>query len=297
MKIALLLFVTLIAKPVGASTEVTLLHFADYHSHALPFYSEGRAQQGGIARAIGYLRNEETHGALVFSGGDMINKGSPAWSDKYRCVEWSWLNDVVAAMAFGNHDADYGADAFRRCAASARYTILSANVVDEKGKLFFRPYKVMQRNGVRIGVFAIAGPDFDTLVKADQRPAAGVRFTDRLAAARDVVKRLREEEHVDAVVMIGHEHHDDDFELARKVPGIDVIFGTHSHRKDELLQIPGTTTWFISPFQYLTYVSRIVMTFEGHRLARVSGGLVPVDASMPEDHDVALRVATLQHEL
>ncbi|MGZ7032109.1 MAG: 5'-nucleotidase C-terminal domain-containing protein, partial [Thermoanaerobaculia bacterium] len=79
--------------------------------------------------------------------------------------------------------------------------------------------------------------------------------------------------------------------------GIDVIFGTHSHRKDELLQIPGTTTWFISPFQYLTYVSRIVMTFEGHRLTQVSGGLVPVDVSIPEDREVAARVATLQHEL
>lgn len=28
------------------TTQVTLLHFSDYHSHALPFYSEGREGQG-----------------------------------------------------------------------------------------------------------------------------------------------------------------------------------------------------------------------------------------------------------
>jgi len=48
------------------TTRVTLLHFSDYHSHALPFYSEGREGQGGIARAIGYLRAQKRNGALVF---------------------------------------------------------------------------------------------------------------------------------------------------------------------------------------------------------------------------------------
>src|SRR6266849_6015883 len=233
MKSLFLLLLTLMGGTVRASTDVTVLHFADYHSHALPFYSEGRAQQGGIARAVGYLRQEQARGALVFSGGDMLNKGSPAWSDKHRCVEWPWLNGIVAAMAWGNHDADYGADVFRRCAGSIKYPVISANVAGANGALLFRPYVVVRKHGIRIGVFAIAGPDFDTLVKPDQRPAAGAHFTDHIAAARDVVRKLRDTEHVDAVVMIGHEHHDDDFDLAQQVPGIDVIFGTHSHRKDD----------------------------------------------------------------
>src|SRR5687767_7241923 len=103
-KLLVLLF---LAMPLSADTTVTLLHFSDYHSHALPFYTDD-GERGGIARAIGYLRGEKRRGALVFSGGDTINKGSPAWSDRYGCAEWPWLNGVVDAMAFGNHDADYG---------------------------------------------------------------------------------------------------------------------------------------------------------------------------------------------
>ena len=99
---------------VGAT--VTLLHFPDYHSHAVPFYSEGQANTAGIARAIAYLKQfADDPNALIFSGGNTINRGSPAWSDKYQCAEWSWLNGIVDAMAFGNHDADYGAEIFAQC--------------------------------------------------------------------------------------------------------------------------------------------------------------------------------------
>ena len=46
-----------------AATLVTLLHFSDYHSHALPFYSEERPSQGGIARAVAYMRAAKRQGA------------------------------------------------------------------------------------------------------------------------------------------------------------------------------------------------------------------------------------------
>src|SRR5258708_16556778 len=122
-----LLLILAFALPTHAATRVTLLQFSDYHSHAMPFYSEERPSQGGMARAVAYLRAQKRQGALVFSGGDMINKGSPAWSDKYGCVEWPWLNGVVDAMAFGNHDPDHGREAFDRCAKSVTYPLLTAN--------------------------------------------------------------------------------------------------------------------------------------------------------------------------
>jgi 5'-nucleotidase/UDP-sugar diphosphatase len=267
------------------TTHVTLLHFSDYHSHALPFYSEGREGQGGVARAIGYLRAQKQHGALVFSGGDMMNKGSPAWSDKYRCAEWPWFNGVIDAMAFGNHDPDYGIGELEGCLQTIRYPVLSANTNGFNGT------RVFVVNGIRVGVFAVAGSDFTTLVK---EPV--LHFGDPVAAARDAVRDLREK-HADVIVMIGHEHLDDDFALARAVPGIDLIFGTHSHLKRALTRIEGTSTWFISPFQYLTYISRVVLTFDGHTLTGVTGKLIPVDARMPADKTFARRVTAMEREL
>lgn len=264
-----------LALPLAADTTVTLLHFSDSHSHA-----------ENLARAMGYLRAEKRKGAVVFNGGDTMNKGAPAWSDKYQCAEWPWWNGVADAMAFGNHDADYGDAAFERCKATVTYPILSANTTG------FRRYAVITRGKVRIGVFAVAGPDFTSLVKGTR-----MTFGDPIAAAHEVVRDLREKERVDAVVMIGHEHTEDDYKLAKAVPGIDVIFGSHSHLARGLTQIEGTNTAFISPGQYLEHISRIEMTIVDGRVKGVKGGLLPVDERMPVHRPTARRVAQMQREL
>lgn len=277
-----LIVLTALAVPLAAETSVTLLHFSDYHSQAIAPPGE----RGGIARAIGYLQREKRRGAFVFSGGDMVNKGTPAWSDKYRCVEWNWLNGIVDAMAFGNHEADYGKEVFEQCRASVTYPILAANLPG------LPQYTIVERDGIRIGVFAVAGPDFPRLVHAP-----GFSFGDSIGVARDVVSTLRNVERVHAIVMIGHEHAEDDYDLAAAIPGIDVVFGSHSHLERPLVRIPSTDTWFISAGHYLEHISRVILRFEEGRLTAVSGELVPVDGRMRENRTIARRVAKLQKAL
>ena len=275
----------LCALSLSADTTITLLHFSDYHSHALPFYTD-EGERGGIARAIAYLRAQKKAGALVFSGGDTVNKGAPAWSDKYRCSEWRWFNGILDAMAFGNHDADYGRDAFEKCRAGLRYPILSANTDGLRGTAVF------DVRGVRVGVFALAGDDFPKLVTVP-----GFTFTDSLAAAREAVRALRNDQKANVVVMIGHQEEEADSAMARAVPGIDIIFGSHSHLKHDLAQIPDTSTVYISPSQYLTYISRLEVVVADGRVKTVRGGLIPVDDSLPADGRIARRVANMQRDL
>ncbi len=281
---------------------ITLLHFSDYHSHAVPFYFEGTDDTAGVARAIAYLETyDDDPNALILSGGDMINKGSPAWSDKYQCAEWSWFNGLLDAMAFGNHDADYGAEVFAECQAQIDYPILSSNVLDQDGQPLFqydgKTYQVFDVGGAKIGVFAVVGPDFEQLLKPETMPAPDVSFADRVETAQEVVTTLREEEQVDAVVLIGHALYDDDVALAQAVPGIDLIFGTHSHHEEELSPIPGTDTVIISPFQYLTFISKVEFTFSNGVLEQVNGELVEMGDNLAEDAQIASQVAQMQAEL
>lgn len=307
---ALTLFILLLSliafvQPSSAQSQpstITLLHFSDYHSHAQPFYAEGEAKTAGIARAIAYLKPHAADpNTLIFSGGDTINLGAPVWSDKYRCVEWPWFNGIVDAMAFGNHDADYGPDVFAQCQAQIDYPILSANILAADGQPLFqvdgKPYKVFEVNGQRIGVFALAGDDFNSLVKENQRPAVGATFADKLSTAQNIVATLRNQEQVNAVVLIGHSLYEEDVALAQAVPGIDLIFGTHSHRKEGFIQISGSNTFFISPFQYLGYISKVELQFSDGRLSGAHGELVRMSNSLPEDPEIAQRVAQLQAEL
>jgi 5'-nucleotidase / UDP-sugar diphosphatase len=302
MKKPFALLTSLLLLPACQTTRtVTLVGMTDYHSHAVPFYSEGEPGQGGVARALAYLREAKAGpDTLGVSGGDTLNKGVPTWSDEYGCVEWPWFNGVLDVMALGNHDLDYGAEAFERCRASAEYPLLCANLVGAEGAPYLqvegKPYLVKEVGGVRLGFFAVAGPDMQRLVKAEHLPA-GTRWTDATEAARAVVRALREEEHVDAVVLLGHQLREDDEALARAVPGIDVIMGSHSHQKVELGVLPGTSTWYLSPYQYLAYLSEVRLRFRGGRLERVEGGLVKLDGTKREDARTAAEVARLQRAL
>ncbi|MEM7346057.1 MAG: 5'-nucleotidase C-terminal domain-containing protein [Chloroflexota bacterium] len=300
--ITLLILMTVSTVSAQENKKIRLVHFSDYHSHAVPFYSNGADDTAGIARTIAYIKPLASDpNTLILNGGDMINKGSPAWSDKYQCVEWPWFNGIVDAMAFGNHEADYGPEVFAQCQAQIDYPILGSNVLDANGQPLFqedgKTYKVFEVDGIKIGVFANAGPDFERLLTEETLPVEGATFADHIEVSRDVVKALREEEKVDAVVVIGHALYEDDVALAQAVPGIDLIFGSHSHRTEELQVIPGTETYFISPFQYLTFISDLELTFDNGVLTDVSGGLVEMNSDLPEDPDIAQQVATMQAEL
>lgn len=291
------------AVQAATETKVTFVHFSDYHSHAVPFYSEGKANQAGLARAIGYLKQAKSTmpNPILLSGGDMMNAGSPSWSDKYQCAEWPMLNGLVDAMAIGNHDVDYGWDAFLKCRAGAQYPLLSANliftatnkpVLDVGGK----PYIVKQVGDVKIGLFAIAGPDYPRLV-ARKNLTDTVGFGDPIAAAKTIVAALKNDEKVNAVVLFGHEEHDADVDLAKAVPGIDLILGTHSHLKSDLAKIEGTNTYTLSPFQYLTYLSQVEMTFTDGKLTAVTGKLVKMDENVKPDAATEQKITQMQQDL
>ena len=276
-------------------TTVNMVHFSDYHSHAVPFYSEGAHQQAGIARAIAYLKAQRTADpdTLILSGGDTMNKGSPLWSDENQCVEWAWFNGLVDAMALGNHEFDYGQDTFTRCRATAHYPVLSANYVGVDGKALLltdnKPYLVKTIKGIKLGMFALADSDFDTLIGAKNLPA-GARFADRVETAKRTVATLRETEKVQAVILFGHAYRESDTALAQAVPGIDLVLGTHSHYKGELARIPNTQTQIISPFQYLTYFSNVQLVFDAGKLLRIAGKLERMDEHRPQDLAIAAQV-------
>lgn len=285
-------------------TRVQLIHFSDYHSHAVPYFSEHQAGQAGIARAVAYIKQVKAADPdlIVLNGGDMWNAGTPAFSDRYYkdCTEWKYLSGLTTAMAFGNHDVDYGWEAFASCVKQVSYPVLSGNLVDGSGSPILtaagKPYVVKQIGSVRIGMFALAGPDFAKLVKPTNLPT-GASFADGIAAARAIVKTLRETEKVGAVVCFGHQDRESDYAMATQVPGIDLILGTHSHYKGEFEKIPGTDTYFISPFQYLNYLSQVELIFLDGKLNALLGRLVRLSAELPEDAQVAQEVGKLQKDL
>jgi 5'-nucleotidase len=64
-----------------------------------------------------------------------------------------------------------------------------------------------------------------------------------------------------------------------------------------LTPIPGTDTMIISPFQYLTYISKVELTFNNGELSDISGDVVKMSNDLPEDPEVMQTVAQMQADL
>lgn len=283
-------------------TTVDLYHFSDYHSHAPADFAEGEADRGGIARVAGLLAaaREETPNMLAFSGGDMMNLNNPIWSDEYTCAEWSWFNGLIDGMALGNHELDYGPDVFDTCVNHITYPILSSGLVySDTLEPVLPEYMVYDVADVRVGVFAVTGDDYGRIVRPTLMPTGTIWLTStqELSRVTGIVDMLRNEEAVDVVISIGHQSREEDEAMARAVPGIDLILGTHSHLKVPLTQIEGTETYFISPFQYLGYVSHVQLHFAAGELSEITGDLIAIDEETPVDPHLVAKVADMQTEL
>lgn len=279
---------------------IEIYHLSDYHSHALPDFAEGEAERGGIAEAIGLLQQVDAENVLIFNGGDMMNLNNPIWSDEYTCTEWAWLNNLVDGMALGNHEFDYGPEAFTQCSYDVTYPIISAGLVMSETLTPLLPeYVVYEVGGIKIGAFAVTGNDFPRIVPADLIPA-GTRWlteAEELARVAEIVDILRNQEEVDLVVSLGHQAEAEDFAMAQAVPGIDLILGTHSHLKQPFQQIEGSETYYIAPFQYLAYISHVTATFEDGELVGMDGRLISINAETPSNAILAEKVAAMQTDL
>lgn len=141
------------------------------------------------------------------------------------------------AMTLGNHEFDYGQDVTLERAAEADFPFLSCNIlVDATGKPFVRPYTIVKKGGVTIGIVGITTPE--TAGATNPKHVYGLTFLDGqdlYDAVQSSVDYLRGAG-CDLVVALGHlgsepiseGHRSDD--ILRRVRGIDLFIDGHDHR-------------------------------------------------------------------
>lgn len=299
----------------AAPGRLTVLFTSDLHSHFSPHHelaSDGSIRNvGGYARLAGAIEQERkrTDGnTLLVDAGDFTQGTLYHTVLQEEALELRLMGAMgYDAATFGNHDFDFrpsGATGMLR-AARAKAQVLPQLVIsnlrfstndpgDATLKQAFndypvRGYTIIERNGLRIGIFGLLGKD----AAEDASFARPVTFSDPVEAARKTVKILKERKKVDLVVCLSHsgtnpdKAHSEDEKLATTVPGIDVIVSGHTHT---LLQSPirAGKTVIVSAGSYGTWLGVLDLMIEKKRDVEVTGyRLRKIDASRPEDWNIA----------
>lgn len=193
---------------------------------------------GGVARRAGFVNQfrQQHPDMLLFDCGD-ISQGTPYYNLYQGEVEIKSMNLMkYDAMTIGNHEFDFGLDNMARLFKMANFPIVCSNY-DFEGTVLeglVKPYIVLKRNGVKIGVFALC-PQLEGLVQ--QSKCEGIVYHKPAAVANRMVMILREQEKCDVVICLSHlgivpnPGVDDVYDNATvpQTHGIDLVLGGHTH--------------------------------------------------------------------
>lgn len=225
--------------------QLVILHTNDTHSCILPLNpnlaDKSLAGRGGYLRRLEFLRQqrEKDPGLLLFDSGD-FSQGSPYYTLFKGDVEVGLMNQMgYDAATIGNHEFDFGLENMARLFRMAKFPIVCANY-DFTGtpvEGLVKPYIILKRNGVRIGVFGLS-PQLDGLVEA--HCSQGVKYLDPVAKANEIATLLKTKKKCDVVICISHLGWEldltDDHDMIGGSRNIDLVLGGHSHTYLENLE-------------------------------------------------------------
>lgn len=220
----------------GNGQPLVIMHTNDTHSQIDPYSYKGDVNVGGFLRREAAIREvrAQNPNTLLFDAGD-FSQGTPYFNVFKGYMEVRLMNAMgYDAATLGNHEFDNGSAALAARLKTADFPVVCANYKFANKKLakVVKPYIIIERGGHRIGVFGLA-VNLDGYVAP--QIAREVTYLDPVACARQMVKELQNQ-NCDLIVCLSHlgvntSEKDNDFEIARQVPEIDVIVGGHSHEE------------------------------------------------------------------
>ena len=240
-RLHLIIFIALLSGlTVGAKgkKQLVILHTNDTHSTILPLNpnldDKDLAGRGGFLRRINMImeQRQQNPDLLLFDSGD-FSQGSGYYTLFKGEVEVGLMNQMhYDAATIGNHEFDFGLDNMAKLFRMANFPIVCSNY-DCRGTVLedlVKPYIVLKRNGVKIGVFALA-PAMKGLVFDDN--CKGITYLDPAETAQKYIDILRKQEKCDLVICISHLgwniEGDCDESFLSKTEGCDLVLGGHTH--------------------------------------------------------------------
>lgn len=187
----------------------------------------------------------------------------------------------------GNHDVEAGHSTYDRWVEQCNFPILGANIIDlsrsgtdgidlhpdnasSSVATYLKPYQIIERDGVKIAVLGMITPAVPLWLP--EQLWSGLRFDDMEKTAAKWMKIIREKENPDVVVGLFHtgweQNETDEMiengseNIARNVPGFDVIFLGHDHvrRCEKIVNVEGDSVLLVNPGSMAKVVSDVTLT-------------------------------------
>lgn len=296
----------------GRAVRLTLLHTSDIHGRDFEYTfdpsftdeSLGLADEagpyGGLAEMAYILRRERAKAGRVlhFDSGDSF-QGAIVFNEfrgeaEFRALTAAGLDGAVIA----NHEFDVGPENLAdQMLAHAGFPLLAANYDFQDADLpwatqledLVLPSYLYEVDGLRVGVIGLA--NLSSLNSLDEQlNSLGIRVIDIGEAIPREAANLRAAG-ADIVIGVSHMGLDDDKEIARDYPEIDLILGGHHHvALDPPLVVENEATGkqvvVCHSGAFAKFVGRLDIVVQDGAILSHDYQLFAVDGTVPKDPEV-----------
>lgn len=308
LALALSLSVSQVWAADETAEEITILYTHDMHSSFLPKEGPDGHSRGGYARLKTLIdeQKEEHPNALVLDGGDFSMGSLFQTAYSTSALELRAMGQMgYDVTTFGNHEFDYRASGLADMLYAAVDSgdplpaIVDANYLppqedEETWDALYtygvQDYRILERGGVLYVIFGLTGVDSDECA-----PMSGMELHDPVETAKRVVEEATEQCQTaygadPVVICLSHSGTEngkgEDYELAQKVDGIDVIISGHTHTTLEQ-PIEVNDTYIVSAGENSKNLGVLTLTRTQEGVELKDSRLVPVDERVPEDPEMA----------
>ncbi|MEM7366392.1 MAG: 5'-nucleotidase C-terminal domain-containing protein, partial [Pseudomonadota bacterium] len=187
------------------------------------------------------------------------------------------------AAGLGTHEFDHGFARIALFRDIATHPVLAANAFAPDGTLIAdAPFLIRKIGNMHIGIIGLITDDTPRMITPIGNEH--LDFADPTLTARDLVAALRKQ--VDLLIVLAHLGHEHEKQLAKDVPGIDLIVGGRSHT---LVDPPVRVgdTWVVQADRHGSHIGylEIEVDTKANRIASFDGVLIPAgDLPAPDKH-------------
>ena len=194
---------------------LSILHTTDLHGHILPTVDyDGRVDLGGMARCVTQIRRwrKQNPNSLLIDVGDVYQGTEFALADQGRMMIELFNLLRYDAWIVGNHEFDWGLEAFIDAVDRSAMPVLAANTLLE-GKAAgdfgdshhpfakIQPFVLKEIAGIRIAIIGLTTPGMPYWFPP--KFIAGMEFQNPIEPTRRAFRRAQSLG-ADAIILAGH---------------------------------------------------------------------------------------------
>lgn len=272
---------------------LTILQLNDLHGYLESHWEMVREEAqwsfkrlGGLARIASLFNSTRKNSegpVLTLDNGDTFHGTFVATHDRGQSMIPA-MNALKFDAMTTHWEFAYGPKGVKEIEKKLSYPMLAINCYyKNSGNLFFKPYAMINRDGLKVAVLGLACPIVDKTMPPSF--SEGLCFTIGNEELPKWIKTVREKEHADVVVVLSHLGFPQDVQLAKDVSGIDILVSGHTHNRMNRAVVENGAIIFQSGC-HGSFIGKLVANIFERKVVSFEHSLIAIDETLPEDSNL-----------